>query len=337
MRVLVTGATGFLGSHVAERLHRGGPGPDGEGANRHEVRCLVRTTSDVGFLRELGVELVEGAIDDPSSLGAAVRGVDAIVHCAGAIKAKGLEGFLRVNHEGTEHLARAALEHAPDLKRFVHVSTAGVMGPGRPGMAHRVEDDPAPATHYAHSKLAGERALLAHKDRLPIVILRPPAIYGPRDREILAFFKMVKMGLALRMGQSLQTVSMIYGPDCAEACVRALDADVPSGATFFVADGQTYSYEEMARAIADAYGVKIRAMASVPAPVLRVAAAFSEAFGKVADRAVIFNRDKLNELLMTDFVIDARPAEEALGWRPAVTFAEGARRTAAWYREHGWD
>jgi 2-alkyl-3-oxoalkanoate reductase len=300
------------------------------------VCCLVRTSSDVRFLRDLGLSLCEGALDDPDSLPSALQGVEAVIHCAGAIKAKNIDGFMRVNRDGPDHLVRAAVRHAPKLRRFVHVSTAGVMGAGRPGHRHRVDDPPAPATHYGESKLAGERALLAHKSEIPIVILRPPAIYGPRDREILAFFKMVKTGVAFRMGKSLQSVSMIYGPDCAEACIRAIDADVPSGSVFFVDDGETYSFEQMATAIAEAYGVKIRAMPSVPSPVLHVAAMFSEAFGKVTDRAVIFNRNKLNELLMTDFVTDGAPAMKALDWKPEVQFPEGAKKTAAWYREHGW-
>lgn len=327
MRVLVTGATGFLGSHVAEQLKEQG----------HEPVCLVRKTSNTEFLEELGVERVVGAMNDPDSLADAVRGVDAVVHSAGLIKAKSVEEFDRVNRQGTLDLAQATLEHAPSVKRFVLVSSAGVMGPALPGKPHKPTDPANPVTHYGRSKLAGEEALLTLKDDLPVTIMRPPAIYGPRDAEILAFFKTVRKGFAFRMGDSLRSLSMVFGPDCARACIRAIEADVPSGSVFFVDDGQAYSFESMTDAVAEAYGVKLWAKPRIPPPVLHVAATFSEMFGKIANKAVIFNRDKLNELLMEDFLVDSSDTREALAWKPEVMFPQGAQLTAKWYREHGWD
>lgn len=328
MRVLVTGGSGFLGSHVAELLH-------GQG---HEVSCLVRKSSDTTFLRSLGVKLVEGAVDDASTLPAAVEGAEAIVHCAGLVKARTMADFDRVHTGGTLGLARAAIAAKAPLKRFVHVSTSGVMGLGAPGRKHQVDDEPAPQTSYDKSKLAAERALLELAGELPITVLRPPAIYGPRDREILAFFQMVRRTrVAWRMGRSMQAVSMIYASDCASACERAIFADVPSGSIYFVDDGQVYDYETMARAIADAYGIKLLATPSLPAPIVTVAAAASETFGKLTNKVMMFTRDKLPMLLAEHFVIDSSPARRDLGWEPAVPFAEGARRTAAWYRENRWD
>ncbi len=328
MRVLVTGGSGFLGSHVAELLH-------GEG---HEVACLVRKSSDTTFLRSLGVKLVEGAVDDESTLPAAVDGAEAIVHCAGLVKARTMADFDRVHTGGTLGLARAALETKAPLKRFVHVSTSGVMGLGAAGKKHQVTDEPAPRTSYDKSKLGAERALLELAGELPLTVLRPPAIYGPRDREILAFFQMVRRTrVAIRMGRSMQSVSMIFATDCARACERAIFADVPSGSVYFVDDGNVYAYEEMARAIADAYGIKLLGMPSLPAPIVTAAAAASEAFGKVTNKVMMFTRDKLPMLLAEHFVIDSSQARADLGWAPTVSFAEGARRTAAWYREHRWD
>lgn len=328
MRVLVTGGSGFLGSHVAEQLK----------AQGHDVVCLVRKSSDTKFLRELGVELREGAIDAPESLPRAVSGVDAIVHSAGLVKAKSKEDFERVHVGGTRALAEAAIAHAPRLRRFVHVSTAAVMGPGRAGEKHRVGDRENPQTAYAKSKLAGEAALSELTDRLPITILRPPAIYGPRDGEILAFFKMVRRSrVAVRLGDSLKSVSMIFGADAAAACIRAIDADVPSGSKFFVDDGVSYAFEDMARAIAASYGISLLGTPRVPTPILRAAAAVSTAYGEAFDQAVMFNTDKLGELLIEHFVVDSAPTQSALGWEPKTRFAEGAKITAEWYRAHGWD
>ena len=328
MRVLVTGGSGFLGSHVAEQLKSRG----------HEVVCLVRKSSNTKFLTELGVSLALGAVDDPASLGPAVKGVDAVVHCAGLVKARSQEEFDQVHVTGTRALAEAAVTHAPELRRFVHVSTAGVMGPCRAGEKHRPGDRENPQTRYSKSKLEGEKALLAFTDRLPITIIRPPAIYGPRDNEILAFFKMVRrLRVAFKMGESLQSVSMVYGADCAAACIRAIDAEVPSGSIYFVEDGAIYTFEDMARAIAHSYDVRLLGVPRVPPTVLRAAAAVSTAYGEAFDQAVIFNTDKLGELLMEHFVVDSSRTRKDLDWKPTMGFAEGAKITADWYRAHGWD
>lgn len=329
MKVLVTGASGFLGSHVAQQLKERGD----------EVRCLVRKTSDTRFLKDLGVELVEGSIEAAETLAPAVVGVDAIIHAAGVVKARTPAEFERVHTGGTLALAKAAIARpGGPPPRFVHVSTAGVMGLGEKGRKHKETDVPAPVTFYAKSKLAAEQALLELKGELPITIIRPPAIYGPRDREILAFFQMVRRTrCAFRMGGSMKSVSMIYAEDCARACVLAATADVPSGSTYFVDDGYAYTFEDMAHAIAAAYGIGLLGTPSIPVPLVRVAASASETFGKVANRVMMFTRDKLGELLMEYFVVDGSAARKDLGWVPRVPFAEGAKTTANWYREHRWD
>lgn len=317
-----------MGSHVAEQLKELG----------HEVVCLVRKTSDTSFLRSLGVSLVEGAVDQPQTLPAAVEGAEAIIHCAGLVKARSLEDFNLVHTHGTLSLARAALQVKAPLRRFVHVSTAGVMGLGKKGEKHSVGGEPAPVTNYDRSKLAAEKALLELKSDLPITILRPPAIYGPRDREILAFFQMVRRTrMAFRMGTSMKSVSMIYGADCARACIKAIDADVPSGSIYFVDDGYAYTYEDMAHAIAAAYGVGLLAAPSLPVPLVTAAAFASEMFGRATNRVMMFTRDKLPVLLAEHFVVDGSAARKDLGWEPRVPFSEGAKLTAKWYRDNRWD
>lgn len=328
MRVLVTGGSGFLGSHIAEQLV----------AAKHDVRCLVRKTSNTKFLDELGVTLCDGALDRPDSLAKAVEGCDAVIHSAGLVKARSDAEFLAAHVDGTVSLAKAAIAKAPNLKRFVHVSTAAVMGPGEAGKKHTAHDTPNPQTKYAKSKLAGERALLELKDQLPITIVRPPAIYGPRDSEILAFFKMVRRTrVAVRLGTSLETVSMVYGADAADACIRAIDDPRPSGSIYFVDDGEAHSFKSMAQAIADGYGVKLYGTPRVPEPLLRAAAAFSDAYAETFDKAVMFSTDKLGELLMMHFRVDASDTRKHLGWTPKTNFRDGAKITADWYREKGWD
>jgi 2-alkyl-3-oxoalkanoate reductase len=327
MTTLVTGGSGFLGSHVVERLARAG----------RPVRALVRKTSDTTFLRTLpNVELAEGAIDDAQSVRAAARGVTGIVHAAGLIKAKSPDEFMRTNRGGTETLVEAALENRTTLKRFVLVSSLAALRPSQgDGLPIPEDCEPRPVTDYGRSKLFAERAALAKKDEMSLVIVRPPAIYGPRDREILAFFKSIKFGVLPLLGSTQNKVSMIYGSDCGAACVAALDADVPSGSVYHVDDGGAHTMEELIRLSEAAMGQRARFRFHLPRRLVETAAFGAELYGRATNKAVMLTRDKLNELFET-WVCDSSRARRDLGWKPEVPFEVGITRTVAWYREAGW-
>lgn len=324
MKVLLTGGSGFIGSHVAEQL----------AARGDTVRCLVRKSSNKKFLEGLGpnVEFAFGAVDDAASLVDAVKGVDAVVHSAGLVKARTEAEYAAVNHQGTENLLAALAEHNPRVSRFVHVGTAGIMGVcPSPEHMHRRNDEPKPMTPYARSKLLAENAVRAYKDRFPVTILRPGPVYGPRDTENLPIYKMVKNRVAVRLGLQ-HGCSWVYGPECAEAVVRAVTANVPSGEAYFLVDRKPMTIDEIAEAVAEAVGVKIAMRFGVPYFVLAAAAAGSSAYASMFRQTVKFNLDFLPELTMPRFVCDASETYEALGWDPKVEFPEGAKRTAEWYR-----
>jgi len=327
MTTLVTGGTGFLGSHVVERLARAG----------RPVRALVRKSSDTTFLRKLpNVELVEGAVEDRPSVERALEGVTGIVHAAGLVKAKGPDDFMRVNHGGTENLVQAALARNGAVRRFVLVSSLAALRPSDSSGTPVPEDaEPRPVTHYGKSKLAAERAVRARQGELSVVILRPPAIYGPRDREILAFFKSIKLGVLPLLGSTQNKLSMIYGSDCAAACVAGLDADVPSGSTYHVDDGSVHTLEELIVLAEQAMGKKARFRFHLPRRLVETAALGSELYGKATNRAVMLTRDKLNELF-EQWVCDSARARRDLGFAPEVSFEDGVHRTMAFYREAGW-
>src|ERR1700722_7323493 len=265
MKVLVTGASGFLGSHVAEQLSRDG----------HDVRALVRKSSNRDFLERLErIEFAYGGVEGAEKAAEAVKGVDAIVHSAGLVKARSAEEFHRTNVEGTRNLVEAAKKHAPKLRRFVFVSSLTDAGPSLDGVP--LEGDGAgPVTHYGRSKLDAERVVLAVKDAIPVTILRPSIIYGPRDHEILVFFKSVKTGVLPTVGKGDTTMSMVFGSDCAEACIKAITADVPSGAVYFVDDGEPYPFRPLVEGIEAALGKRAFLRFNLPMPVIWVAAVSS--------------------------------------------------------------
>lgn len=327
MRILLTGASGFLGSHIAERL-------DQQGA---EVRALVRPTSDTRFLEGLEhVTLLSGAMDDEDSLLAATDGVDGIIHAAGLVKARVPADFYRTNEQGTANLLDAAKRGAPDLKRFVLISSLAVMGPSQDGRPAPAGASPNPVTHYGRSKLAAEQAARAEAHSLPITIIRPPIIYGPRDRELLPFFKSVQLGVLPLTGSPSSRLSAIYASDCAAACIKALAAEVPSGSTYFVEDGRLETLAELITHIESALGRRAWLRIPVPRILMYGVALGSELYGRISGRAVMLTRDKLNELLASHWVCDSVEAQSALGWKPQILFEEGARITGAWYRREGW-
>ena len=327
MTILVTGGSGFLGSHIIEQLSQAG----------RPVRALVRRSSDTQFLRTLStVELVDGAIDDRASLERAVVGVEAVVHSAGLVKARNLDEFMRVNARGTENLLDVCVPLGATLKRFVQVSSITVGGPSDAyGNPVSVDATPRPVTDYGRSKLAAERAVLAKKDQLKITIIRPPAIYGPRDREILAFFKSIKMGVLPLLGSPQSKLSMTYGPDCARACIRAIDADVPSGSIFAVDDGAVHTMAELISEAESAMGKRAFLRIPLPRRVVEGAAILSESYGKLTNRAMMLTRDKCNELF-DQWVCDGSKAQRELGFTPSVTFSQGVKQTVDWYRTAGW-
>ncbi len=325
MKVLLTGATGFLGSHVAERLHREG----------HEIRALVRKTSKTDLLEQLGAELCVASLEKGEGLEEAVEGIDAVVHGAAIVKAKRPEDFIRVNAGGTRNLIEAVKAHAPDVKRFVYVSSLAAHGFKKENGPLPYDAEPNPVTHYGRSKLEGEGYVLAAKDEIPVTILRPPAIYGPRDSEMIAFFQIVSRRMVAFLGDSSRRTSLIYATDCADAIYRALTLEHPSGRVYFVEDGRAYSQREFVSIVEDALDKKAIVKIPVPIGVVRAVAAGSELYGKITDQAVMLTRDKVNELDAEQLCCPADPIREELGWTPEIQFEEGARRSIAWYRENG--
>ena len=327
MRVLLTGGSGFVGSYVAEQLSALG----------HTVRALVRPRSDSKLLKTLQkVEFAAGAVEDRASLDSAVRGVDAVVHVAGLVKARSPREFFQVNTEGTQNLLAAAEAHANGLKRFVYVSSLSAIGPSADGKPVLDDASPRPVTQYGQSKLAAEQAVLAAKDRFPVTVIRPPLIYGPRDRETLAFFTSVKNGVLPVLGDGRNTLSVIYGEDCAAAVVRATLSNGLSGRAYFVDDGSVYVWRDALAEVEKAMGKRAFFRLGLPMPLVQVAAAASQLYGKVTRTAQMLTLDKVNELKQRHWVCEGSGARRDLGWHPRTNWADGVAKTVAWYRQCGW-
>jgi len=326
MRALVTGASGFLGSHIAEQLARQG----------HTVRVLVRRTSDRTFLRGFDSEEALGDVTLPESLPAAVAGVDAVVHAAGLVKARSAAEFQSVNAGGTANLL-AALNDAGALRRFVLVSSLAAHGPSPDGLPRGPQEPAAPVSDYGRSKLMAEELVRSWAgEERPATIIRPPVIYGPRDRATLSLFQMVRRRFAPLLGDGTNAISCVYAEDAARAAALAATAghDAPT-ATYSLDDGSVYTWRDFLAAIESAVGRKALRLPS-PRWAFAAAALASESYGRLFRRAVSFNRDKYIEMRQRYWVCSHEEIARDLGWKPQVTLGEGAALTAAWYRREGW-
>jgi nucleoside-diphosphate-sugar epimerase len=177
---------------------------------------------------------------------------------------------------------------------------------------------------------------MAAKERLPVVVLRPPMIYGPRDNESFAFFQSVSRRFLPYLGDGKNTMSVIYASDAASACIRAIESEIPSGRSYFIDDGRVYVWMDMLADIERALGRAALVRVSVPFSLLRGAAFMSEAASRLTGKAVMLTRDKVNELSAPHWVCDSSDARRELGWEPKVDWREGTARAATWYRQNGW-
>jgi len=324
-RALVTGANGFIGSHLAEALLE----------MRCAVRCMVRKTSDLAWLRNLDVERVYGELDDPASLERAVDSANWIFHLAGKTKALSRDEYFRVNAAGTEKLLQAASKASGSLKRFVYASSLAAAGPGADGRAVTEDDPPGPLTWYGESKLEGERITLRFGDRIPVTIIRPPPVFGPRDLDVFQFFKAVRHGIIPSVGRRDSRAAFLYVDDLVDGLIRAAAAHEAAGKTYFLASASCVEWREFGRIAAAAMGRRAVCV-NVPFWLLSAVVHVREAISALTRKPSILNRQKLPEYRQPNWCCDSSKAEREIGFRPSCSLEEAVRRTVSWYLGQGW-
>jgi len=325
LKSLVTGGTGFIGSHLVEALLQRGD----------QVRCLVRNLSDLKWLEGQPIEVVQGNCNDKSSLKGAVTGVDQLFHLAGVTKAVDEKTYFEVNAHGTENLVRASLEHNPHLQKFIYLSSQAAAGPCQNGGQKKETDLCEPISPYGQSKRMGENLALAHAHELPLLILRPSAVYGPRDRDIYTFFKLLSKKIKPRFYSQKQRISLCFVEDIVQAILLASERKGGSGEIFFLSDGKDYRMEEVSDIFASAMGVNPVSI-RLPEWMIYGVASLSEYLSKLTGRPALLNRGKVEEMVQKNWVCDITKARTVLGFKPLVSLAEGARLTFEWYKKENW-
>jgi len=324
--IALTGATGFLGSHIADVLM----------ARGFAVRAAVRSTSNQRWIEGKGIETRVVNLTDAESCDGFLVGTQGLIHCAGAVSATSEDLYRQANVRTTETLLeRASLAWANNRKSpaFVFISSMAAFGPAGLNDPATESATPSPITAYGRSKLAAEKAVLQNGWNFRRAILRPPSLYGPRDPEFLPLFKAASKGITARLGRSMTGLSLVHGLDAAAAAVALLECPEATG-SFFVDDGKTgYSWTELAQVLGSVSGKKIRTI-QVPLVLLKIASAFIGA--RRSASSPILNPDRIRDLETPGWVCSGNRLRETTGWSPAFNAETGFIDTVKFFKEQGW-
>lgn len=322
----VTGANGFVGSHLVESLLACG----------YEVRAVVRKTSNIRWLEGTSAKLVYGRLNAVDSLAGAFDGADYVFHLAGVVAARRRADYFRINADGTRNVLEACLRVDTHLRKIVFVSSQAAGGPSSGGRPATEDDPPNPVTSYGKSKLAAERIAAEYFDRLNIAIVRPPAIYGPRDTEIFRFVKIAsRFGVVPIGGKSDIQLSIAHVSDVVRGIIAAARAGGFAGRTCYIAGPEDTTWRELVEVLSEALGRKLR-MLRPPVPIAWVLACASELGAAISGKAAVFNREKIREITAEGWLCSIQRARDETGFEPQIGFREGMKSTVKWYQEQGW-
>ncbi|HXR04190.1 MAG TPA: NAD(P)-dependent oxidoreductase [Verrucomicrobiae bacterium] len=325
MKVLLTGASGFVGSHILDSLC----------ARRIDTVVLLRPTSNKRFIEAHLPQLTvcTGSIGDRQSLDAALREVTHVIHCAGCTKALRLPEFYEINHIGTRNLVEAINRRPGQIERLVHISSLAAGGPATPDRPAREDDPPRPVSEYGKSKLAGEQEVRQCKS--DYVIVRPPAVYGPRDDAFLPFFKAIKVHFQLRVGSRPLALSLVFVKDLAEAVAGCLTSSAAVRKTFYAASPEITNAHALTGEMASQMGTWTLKI-PVPSAALWPVCLLQEAVSRLTGKPSVLDRQKYVELSAPGWVCDTTHLQQELGIVCATGLQKGLAGTLAWYRQHGW-
>jgi nucleoside-diphosphate-sugar epimerase len=313
---VITGGTGFIGAHLIEMLIGAG----------ETVRALVRRRTTL----PAGVEPVSCDLARAGGLEEALRGADTVIHLAGVTKALRTADYYTGNLTATENLARAAVGRG---LRFVHVSSLAAAGPNPDNRPATEDAEPLPVTHYGKSKLEGERAV---RHALPdAVIVRPPVVYGPRDRDVFQLLKSISRGIVLEIAGGERWFSAIYVKDLCQGLLAAARNPRAAGRTYFLAHAKPLSWTEFGAAAARLLGRTPRVI-QVPVPIALTVGACGEVISRITRKPGMISREKIREARCPYWICDSARATAELGFTAPTAIEAGLSETLAWYKGAGW-
>lgn len=328
-KILITGASGFIGSFIVEEALRQGM----------ETWAAVRKSSSRQFLQDQRIHLIELNLSSEEDLKQQLSGhsFDYIVHAAGVTKCLRQEDFFRINTEGTKHLVRALMALQMPIKRFVDISSLSVYGPIREQQPYeeiRESDTPQPNTAYGKSKLEAEHFLDTLHD-FPYVVLRPTGVYGPRERDYFMMAKSIRQHIDFAVGFRQQDLTFVYVLDVVQAIFLALEKG-KTGRKYFLSDGQVYSSRAFSDLIRQELGNPWLLRIKAPLWLLRLITFCGEYLGRMTGQMTALNNDKYHIMRQRNWRCDIQPAKDELGYQPRYNLRQGVALAIKWYQENGW-
>ncbi len=323
MRALVTGGTGFIGSHLINFLLN---------SKNAEVYALVRDPAKLNWLTGLDIQYLKGDLFSIPSLPSAI---DTVFHIAGITKARNSADYYTVNQHGTASLFQAMKEQKISLKNVIYLSSMAASGPSLDGNPVKEDDQPHPFNPYGESKLLGEKEALRYKDEFPLVIIRVGAVFGPKDKDFLSYFKFIKSGILPSIGNRQNLYSLCYVKDLIYAFDLCLQKDLRSGETINIADPMPYTWEELGREAGKILGKKLFVV-KIPVFLLYFIALISEGTNKLMKKPNVFDRRKLKELRQAGWLTDTKKAQRLLSFSPLYSLHKALQETLDWYIDQGW-
>ncbi len=322
--VMLTGATGFIGSHIAERLIQ----------KKITTHLFVRMRNRlIDSFEEMGATIHVGSHDDHKTLKESVKEADVIIHCAGATKALKEADYIEANVEFTENI----LGLLNKRQRFIFLSSQAASGPSNSSIPTDEETRPNPVSYYGKSKLLAEIRIKqwAKENNNNYIILRPCIVYGPRERDIYNYFKLIKKGVLFLFGSGKKRFSIIHVEDLVNAIVACAE-HASRGETYFVSNDEAYSWEELGLIIKKALNKSHLLELKIPEFIAYSAACIFDALSFATKKPIIINRQKIIEAKQPAWICSNRKIKDKLPWRPGIPFQKGIKQTADWYILKGW-
>ena len=330
MKILVTGASGFIGSFIVEEALR----------REMEVWAAVRQSSSKKYLTDKRINFIELNLSSQKELEKqlARHEFDYVVHAAGATKCLHTEDFFKVNTDGTRHLVQALLALKMPIRRFVYLSSLSVFGAikeQQPYQEISEHDHPRPNTAYGKSKLMAEQYLDSIGNDFPYIILRPTGVYGPREKDYFLMAKSIKGHTDFSVGFKRQDITFVYVTDVVQAVFLALDHG-RDGRKYFLSDGNVYQSSDFSNLIHDCLGRPWWIRIKAPVWVLRLVTFFGEHIGRMTGKISALNNDKYNILKQRNWRCNIEPTVDELGFHPQYDLKRGTQLTISWYKENNW-
>ncbi len=322
---VVTGGTGFVGSHLVDLLLNKG----------FEVRCITRKSSNLRWLKNKDVEIFDCGLFDKGKLEDVINGANYLFHVAGVVRSKNKEGFFKGNVDTTENLLEVTAKVNPEIDKIIIVSSLTACGPSLDGKPCTEETEPHPITTYGKSKLAEEKVAKSYMDKLPITICRAPALYGERETDIYAMFKGFQKGIMTLVGFNNKKLSLLNGRDFVNGLYLAALSDKTSGEIYFVSSEEIYDWnmisDEMEKAIGKK-AIRIR----IPHFIIYIIGAISHFFNFFTSKPATFNLEKAKDFVQENWTCDVSKAKKDFNYKQQISLSEGMKSTVDWYRKNGW-